>query len=216
MKCSGLFFKSSIIFLVLFGLGCGAQQHVVRMNTTIKAYETPNRNEVCYVLVSEDVRDNAYNLENFDRAWGYSVDANYQNKINFSSENPISSILTELIKGTLKSMGYDAVLIQKKDEVIHPESNPKIIVSYIDRFWINCSSPPFGGLRLFETDICIRMEVHHANSSALPKQLRIETYNKDYRGAFLAKTIKEKTEEVLSVNIERLKENILEKLEKGI
>jgi hypothetical protein len=212
MKCSGMVLKAAMVILVLCGASCGTQQHIVKMNTNYKASEPIHRNETCYVLVPKDARDNLYNLNDFERSWGYSVDPNFQNKINFSSENALSSNFAALIMGALQSMGYDAVLIYKKNEVSNLELNPKIIASYIDRFWINGSSPGFG-FRIYETDICIRMEVYQTDSSALPKQFRIETFHKDYRSAFWAKTIKEKTEEVLSVNIERLKENILAKLE---
>ncbi len=214
MKCFRMVSRAAMVVLLLCVVGCGTQQHVVKMNTTYDASEPVHPNETCYVLVPADARENPYNINDFERTWGYSVDPNLQNKINFSSENTLSSNLAALIMGALQSMGYDAVLIHKKDDVSNPELNPKIIASTIDRFWINGSSPGYG-FRIFETDICIRMEAYQADSSALPKQFRIETFNKDYRSAFWATTIKEKTEEVLSVNIERLKENILAKLENG-
>ncbi len=214
-KCFKIVLIAAMVMFALSGFGCSAHQHVAKMDTSYKVSETPRRNETCYVLAPEDARENPYEMNDFGRAWGYSIDSNLQNKINFSSEKPLSSNLGALIMGALQSMGYDAVLINKKDEVSNPESNSKIIAAYIDRFWINVSSTWFG-LRIYQTDICIRMEVNQAGSSALPKQVRIEIFYKDYRSANWKKTIIKKTEEVLSVNIERLKEIILAKLENEI
>lgn len=208
MKAAPFQLTFVLALLSLFlNTGCSTRYSVSQIDTTYRGIQNQPRTKSVYLTIPDDKRPNTINAPNFDRTWGYATDRGMFNVL-FSSENTIASIVFDIMKGSLNSIGYEAQLIEDPGQIDPADPNRILVKTTIKELWANGKSFGYADLSV-NTRISIDFQLMDLNASGALNSFSIHQNNSESRFVVSMKQVREKVEQIFADQIEQVKIDVL-------
>lgn len=197
---------SIVCFAILLN-GCSTRYVVSQLDSSYYVEANDVKLGTVIVTIPKDSRNNAMNLPNFDRTWGYLTDRGFYNNI-LSTEHAISADMADIIAGAFKVNGYDAKISETGDL---SSKGTKVVEAEIKEFFVISRSSGWGSFYI-STRMNVDINILDADSHEILQKVHVTVNNNQKKGALsMAKGV-EKTTAIFSQNLETFKNILLIKI----
>jgi len=197
----------SITCFVFLLNGCSTRYVVSDLDSSYHAEMSDVKLGTAIITIPKDTRNNAMNLPNFDRTWGYLTDRGLYNNI-LSAEHPISADMADIIAGAFRVKGYDVKIAEPGDLSIE---GTKVVEAEIKEFFVMSRCSGWGFFHI-NTSMNVDINISDADSHESAQKVQVTVYDKQTKGAISMAWGVKRTTEVFSQNLNTFKNTLLTKI----